>query len=275
MDERKLRHARQLQMPEIGQEGQERIRASRVLVIGCGGLGAPVVQYLAAAGPGSLTLVDDDIVEVTNLNRQVLHRSADIGRRKVERAQEWVKSLDPSLEVRAIEERLGVENAREIISDHQLVVDCTDGLTTKYLLNDACVLEDRPLVHGAAVGLSGQVLVVRGRNGPCLRCIYPRIPARGEVPSCQEAGVLGSTTGVVGAFMASEALKVLAGVRAAPAKLWSFDLLTPQIRGFSVPKRTDCAACGESPKVDARCREDYEAAASCERPEPRAAGTRT
>lgn len=253
------RHGRQLLLPEISAEGQERLSLARVLVVGCGGLGAPVIQYLAAAGVGRLTLADDDQVELSNLNRQVLHRSADVGRKKAERAAEWVRELDEALTVVPLLARVGVRNARELVREHDLVVDCTDGLPQKFLLNDACVLEDVPLVHGAATAFSGQVLVVPGASGPCLRCLFEDVPPPGTVPTCQEAGVLGGTVALVGSLMALEAVKHLARVGEVPAgRFLSVDALEPSLRPVRFSRRADCAACGDEPEVDARTPADYE-----------------
>lgn len=259
------RHSRQLLLPEIGPAGQARLASARVLVVGCGGLGAPVVQYLAAAGVGQLTLCDDDAVEPSNLNRQVLHRSADVGRSKAERAAEWVRELDDELQARPRTGRLGVHDAREAVREHDLVLDCTDGLPAKYLLNDACVLEDVPLVHGAATAFDGQVLFVPGRGGPCLRCLFEEVPPAGTVPSCQEAGVLGATTGLVGSLMVIEAVKHLVGERQGGGRFVSVDAFAPALRTLRFERRADCRACGEQPDVDARTPDDYQPRA-CERP---------
>lgn len=253
------RHGRQLLLPEISAEGQARLARARVLVVGCGGLGAPVIQYLAAAGVGRLTLADDDQVELSNLNRQVLHRSADLGRKKAERAAEWVRELDEEIGVMPLLERVSVGNARELAREHDLVVDCTDGLPAKFLLNDACVLEDVPLVHGAATAFSGQVLVVPGASGPCLRCLFEDVPPPGTVPTCQEAGVLGGTVALVGSLMALEVVKRLAGVGEVPAgRFLSVDALEPSLRPTRFSRREDCVACGDEPEVDARTPADYE-----------------
>jgi molybdopterin/thiamine biosynthesis adenylyltransferase len=259
------RHSRQLLLPDVGPAGQARLEVARVLVVGCGGLGAPVVQYLAAAGVGHLTLCDDDVVELSNLNRQVLHRQQDVGRSKAERAAEWVADLDDAVSVTAQRGRLGVHDARELARAHDLVMDCTDGLPAKYLLNDACVLEDRPLVHGAATAFDGQVLFVPGRGGPCLRCLFEELPPAGSVPSCQEAGVLGATTGLVGSLMVVEAVKHLVGKQGGGGRFVSVDAFGPSLRALRFERQADCPACGEAPEVDARTADDYRPP-PCERP---------
>jgi len=259
MSARRDRYHRQLLLPELGAAGQDKLASARVLVVGCGGLGTPVVQYLAAAGVGALTLVDDDVVEESNLNRQVLHRAADVGRPKVERAQEWVRALDDELEVRALDERVSPHNARELTSAHDLVVDCTDGLPVKYLLNDAAVLERVPLVHGAVTAFAGQVLVVPAGGGPCLRCLFPDIPRPEDVPSCQTAGVLGAATGIIGSMMALEALKLLG--TSAPTltgRFCAWGGLANSTRILAVPADKDCAVCGAAPRIDARDPAAYE-----------------
>lgn len=261
---RALRHSRQLLLPEIGREGQARLERARVLVVGCGGLGAPVIEQLAAAGVGHLTLADDDAVELSNLNRQVLHRTEDVGRKKAERAREWVLALDPELQVEALVRRIGTADARDLAKAHDLVVDCTDGLPAKFLLNDACVLEDVPLVHGAATAFSGQVLFVPGRAGPCLRCLFEEVPPPGTVPTCQEAGILGATCGLVGSLMALEAIQHLAGLAREGGRFLTVDALGPEVRTLRFLPRPECAACGDEPEVDARTPDDYQPRA-CER----------
>lgn len=254
-----VRHARQLVLPELGQAGQARLRSAHVLVVGCGGLGAPVISYLSAAGIGRLTLVDDDTVEPSNLNRQVLFGSDDVGARKAERAADVVSRMDPSIGVTARVERLSGMTVRAAVRAADLVVDATDGLPTKFLLNDACVLEDRPLVHGAATGFSGQVLVVPGRSGPCLRCLFDEPPPRGAVPSCREAGILGAVTGVVGSLMAAEAIKHLVGrPETLVGRFLAIDVLAPAVRPLAFARRADCSACGDTPSVDVTNSSDYE-----------------
>ena len=253
------RHSRQLLLPELGEAGQRALQRARALVVGCGGLGAPVIQYLAGAGVGSLTLYDDDVVERSNLNRQLLHREADVGRRKAERAREWVQALDGALEVQAHVERVTTQNVRALVAAHDIVLDCTDGLPNKYLLNDACVREDTPLIHGAVTAFDGQLLVVPGASGPCLRCLFEEIPPPGVVPSCGQAGVLGAVCGIVGSMMANEAIKLLS---AAPAlrpasRFFVMDARLPSLRALRIERRADCPTCGDEPEYDARDDDDY------------------
>lgn len=257
---RAARFSRQLVLPEVGPAGVDRLAQARVLVVGCGGLGAPVIQYLGAAGVGHLTLVDDDVVELSNLNRQVLFGTTDVGRPKAECATEWVRRLDDAVEVETLYERVTTYNARDLVRRFDLVLDCTDGLGNKYLLNDACVLERRPLVHGAVTAFSGQILeVVDG--GPCLRCVFPELPEAGVIPSCQEAGVLGAACGWVGTLMALEAIKLLARVPSGILRKYvELDLLGGTVTAHALPRDPRCAVCGPAASITGRSDADYEAA---------------
>lgn len=256
--ERAERHGRQLLLPELGPVGQERLDASRVVVVGCGGLGTPVIQYLAAAGVGHLTLCDDDVVERSNLNRQVLHTDADIGLPKVLSAARFVRALDPHLHVDVRQTRVGVGDVRTLIRGYDLVLDCTDGLPMKFLLNDAAVAENVPLVHGAASAFAGQALFVPGRAGPCLRCLFEELPPPGVVPSCQVTGVLGATVALVGSLMVNLALHHLARRPGPePGKFLVVDALGPGLRPVRFPSRRDCGACGAEPLFDATVAADY------------------
>jgi adenylyltransferase/sulfurtransferase len=238
---------------------QEKLKSARVLVVGCGGLGAPVIEYLAAAGVGSLTLVDDDVVEASNLNRQVLFGEADVGRRKAEVAAARVNALDPDIAAVARVERLVGGAALKAVKEHDLVVDCTDGMPAKFMFNDACVVADKPLVHGAATAWAGQVLVVPGKSGPCLRCLFEEPPPRDEVPTCRDAGILGAVVGVVGSFMAAEAVKVLSSSEhALVGRFLAVDVLIPSVRALKFERRVECAACGDAPSVDVTNAADYE-----------------
>lgn len=255
---RSERFSRQMVLPEIGANGTLRLANARIAVVGCGGLGTPVIQYLASAGAGHLTVIDDDVVEISNLNRQTLHRTSDLGRSKAERAAEFVSSLDPDVEVMALCDRITTENARELCRAHQLVIDCTDGVSNKYLLNDACVLEKVTLLHGAVTAFAGQLIVIENGRGPCLRCLFPEIPGGAAVPTCQEAGVLGAACGLVGSLMALEAIKIICGLGTAfSSKYVGLDLMLGAVSTIDLLPDPACAACGESPKVDARCSQDY------------------
>lgn len=265
--QRAQRYSRNIRLDAIGQQGQQRLLNAKALVVGCGGLGTPVIQYLAAAGVGHLTLVDDDTIEMSNLNRQTLHRSEDIGRRKAERAAEFVKSLDAGIGVTIMTDRLVTSNAPALLREHDVVIDCTDGLPSKYLLNDVAVMENKPLIHGGVTAWEGQVLYIPGEAGPCLRCLFDEVPPEGSVPSCQQVGVLGAACGFVGSLMALAAIRSLLGekVGLAAGQFYSVDLLPfpapskkpmpapesdnlprglAQLRPFHFAKRPDCPACG-------------------------------
>jgi adenylyltransferase/sulfurtransferase len=258
---RAQRYARQVILEGVGRAGQERLEAAKVAVVGCGGLGAPVIQYLAAAGVGHLTLFDDDVVEASNLNRQVLHQEVDLGLRKVKSAADWVGTANGDISVDARAERVTVHNARQVLADHDLTVDCTDGLPVKYLLNDAAVREDSALVHGAVTAMAGQVLFVPGATGPCLRCLFAEVPPPESVPTCQQNGVLGAACGVVGSIMATEALKALLGLGENLAgRLLSVDLNGPRFYPLAIPKNDRCPTCSTAWEIDATDPSDYERA---------------
>ncbi|HCG55861.1 MULTISPECIES: molybdopterin-synthase adenylyltransferase MoeB [Brevibacterium] len=206
------RYARHLSLPGIGVEGQRRLRAASVLVVGAGGLGAPVLHYLAAAGIGSITIIDDDVVEASNLQRQVLHREADIGRAKVDSARDALLRLDPLLEVRTVEERLSPDNALELFRAHDLVLDGADNFATRYLSNDAAELTGTPLIWGTIFRFAGQVSTFVPGHGPLLRDLFPDIPEADSVPNCADGGVLGVLCGTIGSAMATEAVKLICGI---------------------------------------------------------------
>src|SRR5437762_6800311 len=206
-----LRYSRHLIMPEVGMEGQQKLKAARVLCIGTGGLGSPLALYLAAAGVGTLGLVDFDVVDFTNLQRQIIHSTSDVGRSKLESATEKVEAINPFVEVRGFETRLSSDNALDIIRDFDIVVDGTDNFPTRYLVNDACVLTGKPNVYGSIFRFEGQASVFGAEDGPCYRCLYPEPPPPGLVPSCAEGGVLGILPGLVGLIQATETIKLILG----------------------------------------------------------------
>ncbi|MBF9222935.1 molybdopterin-synthase adenylyltransferase MoeB [Hymenobacter ruricola] len=203
------RYSRHLLLPEIGAAGQQRMKAARVLVVGCGGLGCPVLQYLAAAGVGTLGLLDFDTVDDSNLQRQVLYATADVGRPKAVAAAEKLRAQNPFIELRTHQMHLSAANALQLFAAYDIVVDCSDNFATRYLVNDACVITGKPLVFGAIFKFEGQVSVFNYQNGPTYRCLYPEPPAPGEAPSCAEIGVLGVLPGLVGTMQATEALKII------------------------------------------------------------------
>ncbi|MCP4501317.1 MAG: HesA/MoeB/ThiF family protein [Deltaproteobacteria bacterium] len=255
-------HSRHLPLPFFGASGVEKLSVASVAVVGCGGLGAPILQALAGAGVGKLRLFDDDVVEASNLNRQFLFGRVDIGQSKAEQAKAWVNALLPSVDVDARRERVSPAFAASQLAGVDLVIDATDGLPNKYLLNDVCVADNVPLIHGAVTSTTGQILVVPGAGGPCLRCLFPTIPAADAVPSCQEAGVLGASCGVVGHAMGAEAIKWLLGMneQCLVGKLLSIDVFTHRYQALPFPKKATCPACGTG-ECDGSDPDDY--VASC------------
>jgi sulfur-carrier protein adenylyltransferase/sulfurtransferase len=244
------RYSRHLIIPEIGMEGQERLKAARVLIVGTGGLGSPLALYLAAAGVGTIGLVDADIVDRSNLHRQIIHGQSDIGRRKVESARESIAEVNPHVEVVAHETYLTSENALEIIADYDLVVDGTDNFPTRYLVNDACVLLGKPNVYGSIFRFEGQVAVFFAEEGPCYRCMFPEPPPPGMVPNCAEGGVFGLLCGTIGSAQGTEALKLITGVgEPMVGSLSLYDALDARWTTVKVGKDPDCPVCGEEPTV--------------------------
>ena len=244
------RYHRHIALPEVGRDGQERLKRGRVLVIGAGGLGSPAALYLAAAGVGTLGLVDCDRVELSNLQRQVLFDSAAVGRLKTEVARERLRALNPEIDVVAHTLTLRAENALEVLRDYDLVLDGTDRLTTRYVVNDACVLLGKPLVSAAIHRFEGHAMTYLPGRGPCYRCLFPA--AEGVVANCAEAGVLGVLPGVLGAIQATEAVKILTGIgEPIVGRLLTYDALALRFLELPVTRRADCAVCGEHPTIRA------------------------
>ena len=248
-DEQVRRYSRHIILPEVGGKGQTRLLASRVFVAGAGGLGSPVIMYLAAAGVGTIGVADFDVVDVSNLQRQVIHGTADIGRLKVDSAAEGATRLNPDVSIVRHEVRLSADNAMDLIRDYDVVVDASDNFPTRYLLNDACVFLDKPLVHGAIYRFDGQATVFRPGEG-CYRCLFPAPPPPGAVPSCSEAGVLGVLPGIVGTIQATETIKLLLGIGAPlVGRLLIIDALAMEFREVALRKDPGCPVCGENPTV--------------------------
>ncbi len=252
------RYSRHLSLPEVGVEGQRRLKASSVLIVGTGGLGAPLGMYLAAAGIGRLGLVDFDAVEASNLQRQVLFSSQDIGRAKLDATRERLHGINPHVQIDVHETRLESSNAMEILRPYDVVVDGTDNFPTRYLVNDACVLLGKPNVYDSIFRFEGQASVFWAERGPCYRCLYEEPPPPGLVPSCAEGGVLGVLPGIVGSIQAIETIKLLLGAGdTLIGRLLLFDALGMRFRELRLRKNSDCAVCGDSPRV--RELIDYEA----------------
>src|SRR5246127_5400034 len=244
------RYSRHLIMPEVGMEGQLKLKAARVLCIGAGGLGSPLALYLGAAGVGTLGIVDFDVVDYTNLQRQIIHSTADVGRKKLDSAAEKLKSINPFLNIRKFDTRLSSENALEIFRDFDIIADGTDNFPTRYLVNDACVLTGKPNVYGSIFRFEGQASVFATEDGPCYRCLYPEPPPPGLVPSCAEGGVLGILPGLVGVMQATEVIKLILGVgEPLIGRLLLIDALEMKFRELKLRKNPDCPACGTHPTV--------------------------
>jgi adenylyltransferase/sulfurtransferase len=245
------RYARHLTLPEVGPEGQRRLKASRVLCLGAGGLGSPVTMYLAAAGIGEIGLVDDDRVDFSNLQRQILHGTSDVGRLKIESARDRLAEINPEVRVTIFGTRFTAENAAAIAEPYDLIIDGTDNFPTRYLSNDLAVLTKKPNVYGSIYRFEGQVSVFAPHlGGPCYRCLFPEPPAPGLVPSCAEGGVLGILPGIVGAMQANEAVKLLLGLGdPLIGRLVHFDALAFRFREIKLRRDPDCAICGDSPTL--------------------------
>ncbi len=249
-NEEVLRYSRHLIMPEVGMEGQQKLKAARVLCIGAGGLGSPLALYLAAAGVGTMGVVDFDVVDYTNLQRQIIHTTADVGRKKLDSAADKIKAINPYVQLRRFDTRLSSDNALELFRDFDIIVDGTDNFPTRYLVNDACVLTGKPNVYGSIFRFEGQVSVFATKEGPCYRCLYPEPPPPGLVPSCAEGGVLGILPGLVGVMQATEAIKLILG-KGEPliGRLLLVDALGMRFRELKLRKNPECPACGAHPTV--------------------------
>lgn len=244
------RYARHLVLPEVGLEGQRKIKAARVLCVGAGGLGSPLALYLAAAGVGTLGLVDFDVVDESNLQRQVLHGSADVGRSKLESAARRIGEINPNVRFVPFEARLDAGNALEIFKDFDLVADGTDNFPTRYLVNDACVMLGKPNVYASIFRFEGQASVFGAPDGPCYRCLYPEPPPAGLVPSCAEGGVLGVLPGLLGVIQATEVLKLVLGAGSPlVGRLLLVDALAMSFREVKLKRNPECAVCGSNPTI--------------------------
>ncbi len=245
-----LRYSRHLIMPEVGMDGQLKLKQAKVLCIGAGGLGSPLALYLAAAGVGRLGMVDFDVVDFTNLQRQVIHGTSDVGKPKLASAHQTLAEINPNVEVVPYETRLTPENALDIFKDYDIVADGTDNFPTRYLVNDACVLLGKPNVYGSIFRFEGQASVFYAREGPCYRCLYPEPPPPGLVPSCAEGGVLGVLPGIVGCVQAMETIKLIIGKgQTLVGRLLLFDALGMKFRELKLRKNPDCPVCGTHPTV--------------------------
>ncbi len=252
-EEQIKRYARHIILPEVGGKGQEKLLKSKVLVVGAGGLGSPAIYYLAAAGVGTIGIVDFDVVDFSNLQRQILHNTERVGVPKVESARMTVEKLNPDVKVITYNTMLNKSNILDIIKDYDVVLDGTDNFPTRFLINDACYFLGKPLVSAAMLRFEGQISVFDYRdkeNSPCYRCLYPEPPPPGLVPSCQEAGILGSIGGIMGCIQATEAIKVLLGIgEPLVGKLLIMDALSMDFRKVKLRKDPNCPLCGKEPKI--------------------------
>ena len=244
------RYSRHLIMPEVALDGQKKLKQARVLTIGAGGLGAPLAMYLAAAGVGTIGVVDFDVVDESNLQRQIIHGTSDVGRPKMESARDRIKDINPNVKVETYEKPLTSENALDIFKDYDIIVDGTDNFPTRYLVNDACVLLGKPNVYGSIFRFEGQASVFYAEEGPCYRCLYPEPPPPGLVPSCAEGGVLGILPGAIGTIQATETVKLILGIgEPLIGRLLLYDALGMSFREMKLRKDPNCPVCGENPTV--------------------------
>jgi adenylyltransferase/sulfurtransferase len=244
------RYSRHLLIPEVGLAGQERLAAARVLVVGAGGLGSPILAYLAAAGVGRIGIVDDDAVDVTNLQRQILFATDDVGKSKAAVAADRLHALNPQIAIDAFGVRLDASNARDVVRAYDVIVDGTDTFASRYLINDACVLEGKPDVYGSIFRFDGQVSVFGAPGGPCYRCLFPEPPPEDAVPNCAEGGVLGVLGGMIGTWQAAEALKLILGIGTSLAgRLVLIDALDARVREVRIARDPACPLCGDAPTI--------------------------
>jgi adenylyltransferase/sulfurtransferase len=244
------RYSRHLIMPEVGVDGQRRLKSGSVLCIGAGGLGSPAAMYLAAAGVGRIGVVDFDVVDFSNLQRQIIHGTPDVGRSKLASAKDRLQAINPHIDVQTYETSLSSENALDLFADYDVILDGTDNFPTRYLTNDACVLLGKPNAYGSIFRFEGQASVFATKDGPCYRCLYPEPPPPGLVPSCAEGGVLGVLPGVIGVIQATEAIKLLTGIgEPLIGRFLIYDALRMRFRELKLKKDPDCPVCGTHPTV--------------------------
>lgn len=249
-DEQLERYSRHILLKEIGLRGQKRLGEGSALIVGAGGLGSPAALYLAAAGVGRIGIIDPDVVDLSNLQRQVIHATPDLGRPKVESAAQKMRAINPEVEVVPMCERLSAANAMDIIAGYDFIIDGTDNFPTKFLVNDACVLAGKPFSHAGILRFEGQLLTYVPGEGPCYRCIFEEPPAPGAVPTCSQAGVIGAVAGVVGSLQAMEAVKYLTGAgELLTGRMLTYDALKMRFREVGLPRNPSCAVCGTHPTI--------------------------
>ena len=249
-DEQIERYSRHIMLPEVGGSGQQKMLEARVLLLGAGGLGSPAAYYLAAAGIGNLGIVDFDQVDLSNLQRQIIHSTERIGMLKTESAKKTIQALNPDVNVTLYNEKMDSSNIMSLIKDYDYVVDGSDNFPTRYLVNDACVMKNKTLIHGSIYRFEGQVTVFKPGDGPCYRCLYPEPPPPGMVPNCQEGGVLGVLAGVIGNLQVVEVLKLVLGIgKTLVGKLLIYDALNTEFRNLRLRKDANCPICSEKPTI--------------------------
>lgn len=249
-DEQITRYSRHILLPEVGGKGQKKIAQARILIVGVGGLGSPAALYLAAAGVGTLGLIDSDVVDLSNLQRQVIHHTPDVGRPKVLSAKEKIQALNPDVKVVLHEERFMARNALDLVRDYSVVIDGVDNFPAKFLINDACYLGGKPLVHGGILRFDGRVTTIIPKQSACYRCVFKEPPPPGLVASCQEAGVIGVLAGVIGTIQATEALKLVLGIgRPLTDRMLDFDARQMRFREIAVKRNPRCPLCGDHPTI--------------------------
>ncbi|RCX20128.1 adenylyltransferase/sulfurtransferase [Anaerobacterium chartisolvens] len=249
-EEQVLRYSRQIILKEFGYESQQKLLKSKVLVVGAGGLGSPALYYLAAAGVGTIGIVDFDTVGISNLQRQIIHFTEDLGRKKTDSAEQKIKSLNADVKVIKHSVRLDAQNAEELIGDYDVVIDAVDNFRARYLISDLCYFMKKPLVEGAVLGFEGILMTIVPGATPCYRCLYPEPPRDGVVPSCGQAGILGPVAGVIGSMQALEAIKLIAGMgQTLSGRLMTFDGLEMKAREIEWRKKASCPLCGDNPVI--------------------------
>ncbi len=258
------RYSRHILLQDVGGKGQEKLLAGRVLIIGAGGLGAPVALYLAAAGVGTIGIADADVVDVTNLQRQVIHFTPDVGKPKVVSAAEKIRAINPDVTVNTHQEWISAANIAELIADYDFVIDGTDNFATKFLINDACVLGKKPYSHGGILRFDGQTLTVKPGESACYRCIFPAPPPKNAIPTCSEAGVIGVLPGVIGTIQATEAIKFLLGIGdLLTGRLLTYNARSLKFREIAIKRNPKCPVCGEHPGIT-ELKDDTDALTVCD-----------
>ena len=249
-EEQITRYSRHILLPEVGGKGQKKLAQAKIFVVGAGGLGSPVALYLAAAGVGTIGLIDSDIVDISNLQRQVLHHTPDVGRSKVQSAKEKIKALNPDVNVETYETRFGQENAIDLIKPYDIVIDGVDNFPAKFLINDACYFSEKPLIHGGILRFEGRVFSIFPGQSACYRCIFKQPPPAGLVPSCQEAGIIGAVAGIIGTIQATEAIKIVLGIgQPLTNRILDFDAQKTTFREIKAKRNPKCILCGENPEI--------------------------